>query len=177
MISVILIPRSATSQLSLVPVIGAYYSYLDKCTYTHNHTYNLDPGHYLHLHTCSPTETNLPVVTLTPGVVSTSQHCCASGHTGDVSHSIIAWGCIHTLFHLQSVWPQATTWTNARLLSIEPLETNFSEIQIKISNFSLMKMHLKMSSAKWWPFCPGGNELKSDWKTRNKLLNQYVHVN
>ena len=36
---------------------------------------------------------------------------------------------------------------------------NFSEILIKIQDFSLMKMHLKMSSAKWWPFCPGGDEL------------------
>ena len=33
------------------------------------------------------------------------------------------------LIHLQSVWPQATTWTTARLFSIEPLETNLSEIQ------------------------------------------------
>ena len=31
--------------------------------------------------------------------------------------------------------------------------------QIKIQNFSFMKMHLKMSSAKWQPFCPGGDEL------------------
>ena len=29
----------------------------------------------------------------------------------------------------------------------------------KIQNFSLMKMHLKISSVKWWPFCPGGDEL------------------
>ena len=26
--------------------------------------------------------------------------------------------------------------------------------------FSLMKMHLKRLSAKWWPYCPGGYELE-----------------
>ena len=30
------------------------------------------------------------------------------------------------------------------------------------SSFSLMKMHLKMSSAKWRSFCPGGDELNHD---------------
>ena len=33
--------------------------------------------------------------------------------------------------------------------------TNFGEILITIQNFSFMKMHLKISSAKWPPFCPG----------------------
>ena len=36
------------------------------------------------------------------------------------------------------------------------LGTNFSEILIEIENFSFTKMHLKISSAKWWPFCPKG---------------------
>ena len=43
---------------------------------------------------------------------------------------------------------QAITWTNANLLSIEPLETNFSEIWIKVLIFSFRKMCLKMSCAK-----------------------------
>ena len=47
----------------------------------------------------------------------------------------------------------------ALLLSIGPLETNFGEILIKIQNFSFWKMHLKILSAKWGPFCPGGDEL------------------
>ena len=46
------------------------------------------------------------------------------------------------------------------LLSIGPLGTNFSEILIKIQNLSFQKMLLKISSAKWRPFCPGGDELK-----------------
>ena len=44
----------------------------------------------------------------------------------------------------------------AGLLSVGPLGSNFSEILIKIGNFSFTKIHLKMSSATWWPFCPGG---------------------
>ena len=45
---------------------------------------------------------------------------------------------------------QAIIWTNARLLSIGPLQTYFNENLIKIQQFSLKKMHVKMS-AKWRP--------------------------
>ena len=54
---------------------------------------------------------------------------------------------------------QAIIWTNAGLLLIEPLGTNFSEISIGIQRFSFKEMHLNMSSAKWRPFCLGLNEL------------------
>ena len=37
--------------------------------------------------------------------------------------------------------------------------TNFSQSLIKIQNFSFTKMHMKISSAKWQPFCPWGDEL------------------
>ena len=50
------------------------------------------------------------------------------------------------------------TWTNAAL-SIRPSGTNFSEIVIKIQKFLFTKLHLKISSAKWRPFCPGGDDL------------------
>ena len=33
----------------------------------------------------------------------------------------------------------------------------FSEILIKIQNSSFTKMHMKIPSVKWQPFCPGGN--------------------
>ena len=56
---------------------------------------------------------------------------------------------------------QAIILTNTGLLSIGLLETNFSEILIKIQNFSFTKMHLKRLSEKWQPFCPGGDELKT----------------
>ena len=45
------------------------------------------------------------------------------------------------------------------ILGYYQLGTNFSEIFIKIQNFSFAKMHLKISSAKQLPFCPGGEEL------------------
>ena len=54
---------------------------------------------------------------------------------------------------------QAIIWTNAGLLLIGPLGTNFSEILIEILKFSFKKMHLKVSSAKRRPFCPGLNVL------------------
>ena len=54
---------------------------------------------------------------------------------------------------------QAIIWTNAGILLIGTLGTNFSEILIRIQTFSYMKMHLKMSSVKWRPFCLGLNVL------------------
>ena len=44
-------------------------------------------------------------------------------------------------------------WTNAVILLIEPLGTKLSEIWIEIHIFSFKKMHLKMLSGKWQPFC------------------------
>ena len=46
---------------------------------------------------------------------------------------------------------QTIIWTNAAILLIETLGTNFSEIL----TFSFMKIRLKMSSAKWQSFCLG----------------------
>ena len=54
---------------------------------------------------------------------------------------------------------QAIIWTNVGILLIRPLGTNFSEILIGIQTFSFKKMSLKMSSAKWRPFCLGLNVL------------------
>ena len=56
---------------------------------------------------------------------------------------------------------QAIIWTNARLLLVWPLGTNFSEISIDIKAFSFKKIHFKMSSGKWWAFCLDLNVLKS----------------
>ena len=50
---------------------------------------------------------------------------------------------------------QAIIWTNAGILLIGPLGTNFSEILSEIHTFSFKKMHLKMSSVKWQWFCLG----------------------
>ena len=58
---------------------------------------------------------------------------------------------------------QAIIWTNAGILLIGPLGTDFGEILIRIQIFSFKKLPLKMSSAKWCPFCLGLNELKQQW--------------
>ena len=49
---------------------------------------------------------------------------------------------------------QAIIRTNAGILLIWALGTNFNEIWSEIHTVSFKKMHLKMSSAKWWPFVP-----------------------
>ena len=50
---------------------------------------------------------------------------------------------------------QAIIWTNAGILLIWNLRTNFSEILSQINTFSFKKTLLKMSSGKWRPFCLG----------------------
>ena len=54
---------------------------------------------------------------------------------------------------------QAIIWNNDGILLIGPLGTNFTGVLIEIDTFSFKKMHLKMSSGKWQPFCLGLNML------------------
>ena len=54
---------------------------------------------------------------------------------------------------------QAIIWPNAGILLIGPVGTNFSEILIRIPTFSFKKIHLKMASGKWQPFCLSLNAL------------------
>ena len=56
---------------------------------------------------------------------------------------------------LSPILQQAIIWTNAGLLSIGALGTNFSEILIKIQNFSFTEMQLKILSVKWRHFVQG----------------------
>ena len=51
---------------------------------------------------------------------------------------------------------QAIIWTNAGILLIGPVGTNFN----RNSYIFLKKIHLKRSSGKWWTFCLGLNVLK-----------------
>ena len=80
-------------------------------------------------------------------------------HWGWVTHI-----CISTLIIIGSdnglspIRRQAIISTNAGLLLIRPLETNFSEILIEIHTFSFKKIHMEMF-AKWQPFCLGLNVL------------------
>ena len=55
---------------------------------------------------------------------------------------------------------QAIIWTNAGILLSGPLGTNFNGTSIEIHTFSLKKIHLKLSSGKWRPFCLGLNVLR-----------------
>ena len=71
---------------------------------------------------------------------------------------------------------QAIIWTNAGILLIGPLGTNFIQILIGIQTFPFKKMHLKMSSAKWRPFCLGLNELKQALDVPCVLCAPYMWV-
>ena len=48
---------------------------------------------------------------------------------------------------------QVIIWTNTGILSIGLLGMKFNEILIKIPQFLFKKMHLKMSSARYYSFC------------------------
>ena len=60
---------------------------------------------------------------------------------------------------LSPVWHQAIVWTNADIIVIESLETNFSSIWIKTQQFSCKWICLKMTSAKCLRSCSGLNVL------------------
>ena len=90
-----------------------------------------------------------------------------------LSHSLTHWGrvthiCVSKLTIIgpdNGLSPgrhQAIIWTNAGILLIRTLGTNFSEILSRIHAFSFKTMHLKMSSEKWRPFCLGLNVLSND---------------
>ena len=68
---------------------------------------------------------------------------------------------------LSPIRHQAIIWTNTSSLSIGSLATNFSRFLVKNQTFSFKKMRLKMSSAKWRPFCPGECELRALWRWRS----------
>ena len=66
---------------------------------------------------------------------------------------------------------QAIIWTNAGILLIGPIGTNFSEILIEIHTVSSKKIYLKISSGKWRPFCLGLNVL-----TLRTVPDELAHV-
>ena len=110
--------------------------------------------------------------------VWTITHCLGLGHETMVSAVCLSiflthWGrvthiCVGNLTIIGSdngLSPrrrQAIIWTNAGILLIGPLGTNSNEILIEIHTFSFKKMHLKISSGKWRPFCLGLNVLRSN---------------
>ena len=83
-------------------------------------------------------------------------------HWGRVTHICISKLTIIDSDNGLSPGPcQAIIWTNAWILLIRTSGPNFSEISSEIHTFSFKKMHSKMSSAKWRPFCLDLNELKT----------------
>ena len=88
-------------------------------------------------------------------------NCHLLTHWGRVTHK-----CVGKLTNIGSdngLSPerrQPIIWTNAGLLLMGILGTNFIEILIEIQTLSLEKMRLKMSSAKSCSFRPGLNVLR-----------------
>ena len=77
--------------------------------------------------------------------------------------------CLHaTSQYLSQCWlrslspvrRQAIILANAGIMSIWYVETNFSDILIKAHLFLFKKMHLKIPSAKFRPWCLGPSELR-----------------
>ena len=74
-------------------------------------------------------------------------------HWGRVTHTCISKLIINVSNNgLAPCRRQAIIWTKAGILSIGPLETNFSETLIDICIFLFNKMHLKLSSGNCPPF-------------------------
>ena len=71
---------------------------------------------------------------------------------------------------------QAIIWTNAGILLIGTLGTNFSEILIECHSFSFKKMHMNMSSGKWRPSCLSLNMLKFSSCIREDWCNCIYYV-
>ena len=74
----------------------------------------------------------------------------------------------------------AIIWTNAGILLIWMLRTNFSEILSEINTISFKKMHLKMSTMKWRYFCLSLNVLRVQVHQRvryilSKKLGHYLN--
>ena len=99
----------------------------------------------------------------------------ALGNSGYGAHiDGLVQDCSNPTVNLSPDRRQAIIRTNAGILLIEPLWTNFSEISIEIHTFSFKEMHLKMSSGKWRPFCLGPNVLTHWTYCSLTLSHRYV---
>ena len=96
---------------------------------------------------------------------------CFLTHWGRVTHICVS--KLTTIGSDNGLSPgrrQAIIWTNAGILLIGPLGTNFSEILIGIQTFSFKEMHLKMSCAKSCPFSLSHNFLNAVVAVDNGVL-------
>ena len=81
---------------------------------------------------------------------------CSLTHWGRVMHICVSKiSIIGSDNGLSPGRSQAIMWTSGGILLIGPSGLNLCEILIEIYTFSFKKMHLKMSSGKWRPFCLG----------------------
>ena len=79
-------------------------------------------------------------------------------HWGRVTHKCVGnVNIIGSDNKLSPGWRQDITWTSAGISLIRPVGANFNEILNEIYIFLFKKMHLKMLSVKWRPFCFGLN--------------------
>ena len=82
------------------------------------------------------------------GIIMRCVQAVTLTHWDWVKHICISrWTIIGSDNRLSPGRCQAIIWTNAGILLIRPLGTNFNEMFIEILTFSFMKMHLKVSSA------------------------------
>ena len=115
-------------------------------------------------HNCNPSQNWMTVIRLHIGSAMTSRdfppithnsYCKMLTHWGRVMYT-----CVDNLTIIGSDNGLSSDYLNhAGILLIVPLGTSFSEILIKIHTFQFKKMYLKMTSAKWQPFCLGLNVL------------------
>ena len=61
---------------------------------------------------------------------------------------------------------QAIIWTNAGILLVGPIGTNFGEILIEVHTISFKEINLKMSSEQCRPFCIGPNNVADILKAK-----------
>ena len=94
--------------------------------------------------------------------IDNKSHSATVTHWGRVTHICV--GKLTIVGSDNGLLPrrrQAIIWTSAGILLLGPLGTNCSEILIGFKLFSFRKMHWKMLSGKWQPFCLGLNVLSS----------------
>ena len=99
-------------------------------------------------------------------------------HLGRVTHiCIVKLTIIGSDNGLSPERRQTIIWTNAGILLIGPLGTNCSENLIEILTFSFTEMRLKVSSAKWRPFCLGLNVLRiNDFCLNNHGMEKFFSL-
>ena len=146
------------------PCFEWHYTTREAGRWIHNH----EPrqGEWICIHTQTPELCNANQTTLTFDwlLLALFDDCCfcVLTHRGRMTHICV--GKLTIIGSDDGLSPgrrQAIIWTNAGILLIWPLGTNFIEILIGNQAFSFKKMHLKMSSAKWRPFFLGLNVLNS----------------